>query len=375
MNMIALEIELALERAGIRAADGPHRAVAGLDHRLDERGRPQQAPGIRHRAAAGLKLAPRAVRRAAGGLPAMRLGEYRSCCPNSARPPARRCGAARAAANPSIISSVIEAVIHDRHCERSEAIHRAAHVKRSDCFVASLLAMLRVSQAMTEPDVPRTALSPSRRQRSAPRSRRRGVDDLCDSEGAGRRLRLHARPIPHAAHHHGRRGSAPLLFDLLRPRRRRAAHRREEGRRRRVLELGRGRIEVRRRTRRDDADRPLRHRARARRGADLCRLCRRQRHHADPVDRQGRAGARAGQPLLSVLRQPLDNEHAVPRRAGGIEGSLHAAALAVPRHLGRGAGHSDPARPARRRQGARAAALAGAGRERRSRLHLRSHRA
>ena len=61
--------------------------------------------------------------------------------------------------------------------------------------------------------------------------------------------------------------------------------------------------------------------------------------------------------------------------AGGIEGSLHAAALAVPRHLGRGAGHSDPARPARRREGAGAAALAGAGRKRRSRLHLRSHRA
>ena len=42
------------------------------------------------------------------------------------------------------------------------------------------------------------------------------------------------------------------------------------------------------------------------RGAGLCRLCRRLRHHADPVDRQGRAGARTEQPLLSVLRQPLD---------------------------------------------------------------------
>ena len=116
-------------------------------------------------------------------------------------------------------------------------------------------------------------------------------------------------------------------------------------------------------------------RACARRGAGLCRLCRRQRHHADPVDRQGRAGARAGQPLLPVLRQPLDIEHAVPRRAGGTEGPLHAAAVAVPRHLGRGAGHSDPARPARRRQSARAAALAGAGGQRRPRLHLRPDRA
>ena len=173
---------------------------------------------------------------------------------------------------------------------------------------------------------------------------------------------------------HGRRGSAPLLFDLLRPRRRRAAHRREEGRWRRVLELGRRRIEVRRRTRRDDADRPLRHRPCARRGADLCRLCRRLRHHADPVDRQGRAGARAGQPLLSVLRQPLDIEHAVPRSAGGTERPLHAAAFAVPCDLGRRAGHPDPARPARWREGEGTAALAGAGRERRSRLHLRPHR-
>ena len=218
-------------------------------------------------------------------------------------------------------------------------------------------------------------VSSSCRQRSAPRSRGRGVDDLCDPEGAGRRLQLHARPVPHPAHDHGRRGSAPFLFDLLRPRRRRAAHRGEEGRWRRVLELGRGRTEARRRTRRDDADRPLRHRPCARRGADLCRLCRRKRHHADPVDRQGRAGARAEQPLLPVLRQPLDIRHAVPRRAGGIEGPLHAAAFAVPRHLGRRAGHPDPARPARRREGARAAALAGAGRKRRSRLHLRPHRA
>ena len=61
--------------------------------------------------------------------------------------------------------------------------------------------------------------------------------------------------------------------------------------------------------------------------------------------------------------------------AGRIEGPLHAAVLAVPRHLRRGAGHPDPARPARRRQGARAAALAGAGGQRRSCLHLRPDRA
>ena len=110
------------------------------------------------------------------------------------------------------------------------------------------------------------------------------------------------------------------------------------------------------------------------RGAGLCRLCRRLRHHADPFDREGRAGARAEQPVLSVLRQSLDRRHAVSRGAGGTEGPLHAAALGLPRHLGRRAGHPDPARPARRREGEGAAALAGAGGKRRSCLHLRPHR-
>ena len=110
-------------RAGARGlcqAENPHRAVAGLDHRLDERGRPPQAPGLRHRAAASRQArAARCsacrrwrARNAARTIP--------SCCPNSARPPARRCGAARPAANPSIISSVIS--MPHRHCERSEAI-------------------------------------------------------------------------------------------------------------------------------------------------------------------------------------------------------------------------------------------------------------
>ena len=96
-------------------------------------------------------------------------------------------------------------------------------------------------------------------------------------------------------------------------------------------------------------------------------------------------------PILSIVKGVLAREpnsrfflfygnrsagrHAVPRGAGRTEGPLPAAALGVPRHLGRRAGHSDPARPARRRKSSRAAALAGAGRQRRSRLHLRSDRA
>ncbi len=94
-------------------------------------------------------------------------------------------------------------------------------------------------------------------------------------------------------------------------------------------------------------------------------------------------------PILSIVKGVLAREpnsrfflfygnrstsrHAVPRGAGGAEGPLHAAVLAVPCHLGRRAGYPDPAWPARRREGAGTAALAGAGRQRRSRLHLRPH--
>src|SRR3979411_351636 len=63
---------------GLSPSKSPHRAVAGLDHRLDERRRPPQAQSVRHRAAAGRQLPPCAVRRAAGGVPAMRLRGYRS---------------------------------------------------------------------------------------------------------------------------------------------------------------------------------------------------------------------------------------------------------------------------------------------------------
>ena len=77
MNMIALEIELALEREGFR--NPKVRTVlspAWTTDWMSEDGR-RKLQGIRHRAAAGGKLAPRAVRRAAGRVPAMRLGGYR----------------------------------------------------------------------------------------------------------------------------------------------------------------------------------------------------------------------------------------------------------------------------------------------------------
>ena len=67
-------------------------------------------------------------------------------------------------------------------------------------------------------DVLSSAFPSPCRQRPAPRIIGRGVADLCDSAGAGRRLQFCARPISDLAHDHGRRGSPPLLFDLLRPR-------------------------------------------------------------------------------------------------------------------------------------------------------------
>src|SRR5204862_5540157 len=59
-------------------ASRPHRAVAGLDHGLDERGRPKEAAGIRHRAAGPRLRPPRIVWRAGGGVPAMRVSRHRT---------------------------------------------------------------------------------------------------------------------------------------------------------------------------------------------------------------------------------------------------------------------------------------------------------
>ena len=79
MNMIALEIELGWNAPASRGRRS-HRAVTGVDHRLDERGRPQQAPGIRH-AAAGFEF-----RRALFGeqqVACPQCGSQKpNCCPN-----------------------------------------------------------------------------------------------------------------------------------------------------------------------------------------------------------------------------------------------------------------------------------------------------
>ena len=47
--VIAADVETALARSRCRATDGPHRAVPGVDHRLDEPGGQDQTPRLRHR--------------------------------------------------------------------------------------------------------------------------------------------------------------------------------------------------------------------------------------------------------------------------------------------------------------------------------------
>ena len=110
MNMIALEIELALERAGFRQPKV--RTVLSpawtTDWMSEEGRRKLRAYGIAPPQASS-------SRRALFGEQAVACPQCGSgnteLCPNSARPPARRCGAASPAANPSIISSVIESIV------------------------------------------------------------------------------------------------------------------------------------------------------------------------------------------------------------------------------------------------------------------------
>ena len=120
MNMIQLEIELALEREGFRNSNV--RTVlspAWTTDWMSEEGRRKRQV----RAAPCSACSRSNVRNAARWIP--------NCCRNSARPRARRCGAARVAANPLIISNVID--VHS--VVASEAIHGAA---RQEWIASSL---------------------------------------------------------------------------------------------------------------------------------------------------------------------------------------------------------------------------------------------
>ena len=90
-----------------RARRGRHRRRAGRDRALaawttDQitRGRPAQAQGVRHRAAGGARRRARALF-GAETVACPQCGSTETAkSPSSARPPARRCGAARAAREP-----------------------------------------------------------------------------------------------------------------------------------------------------------------------------------------------------------------------------------------------------------------------------------
>jgi phenylacetate-CoA oxygenase PaaJ subunit len=113
MNMITLEIELALEREGFR--NSKVRTVlspAWTTDWMSEDGRRKL-----RRNTASRRRKPASSRRALFGVEQVACPQCGSndteVLPNSVRPPARRCGAARAAASRSTISSVIEPDVFD----------------------------------------------------------------------------------------------------------------------------------------------------------------------------------------------------------------------------------------------------------------------
>ncbi len=122
MNMIRIEIELALEREGFRnLAVRTVLSPAWTTDWMSEDGRGK----LREYGIAPPE--PSNSRRALFGVQQVACPQCGSerCSRNSARPPARRCGAARAAANRSTISNVIEtntnAVIASQRVARTHA--------------------------------------------------------------------------------------------------------------------------------------------------------------------------------------------------------------------------------------------------------------
>ena len=107
------EHDRARNRAGagegrLRQAQGHDRAVAGLDHRLDD-ARPAR-PSCANTASRRRRRRPDAARCSARTRSPVRIAARptRHASPNSARPPARRCGAARPAPSRSTISNASE---------------------------------------------------------------------------------------------------------------------------------------------------------------------------------------------------------------------------------------------------------------------------
>ena len=175
--------------AGFAHAADHDRAVAGLDHRLDERGGQGQARGLWHRAAGGQGVAPRAVRR--GRRSPVRVAVRR----NTER-------------------------ISEFGSTACKALWRCQRLRR-----AVRLFQVHLRRAMAR----RIPSAESRRR--APRDAGRGVDRIRRAAGACGRISLSARPAPDAcAAICDGEDMPPLLFDLHRARRRRIARRGEEGR-------------------------------------------------------------------------------------------------------------------------------------------------
>ena len=314
MNMIALEIELALERAGIaRPTVRTVLSPAWTTDWMSEDGRDKLreygiAPPQAQRRAARCSARSRSPARNA-------VRTTPSCWPNSARPPARRCGAARPAASRSIISSVIE-----RSCPHDTALPPLTvnDVRREAADAVSMAFAIPTELAG---DYGFDARPVSDLARDLDGEDMRRSYSICSGPDDGE-LRIAVKQVDGGAFSNWAADElrAGDELDVMTP----------TGRFGVAHAPGDGRIHV------------------------------------------GFAAGTGITPILSIIRGVLAREpnsrfflfygnrstrrHAVPRSAGRVEGPLHAAAFAVPRALARGAGHSDPEWPARRREGAPVAA-------------------
>ena len=181
MNVIALEVELGARGGRLRRARGSRPCSSPAwttDWMTEAAARKLRDYGIAP--PAPRRSRARAVRRRRGRLPALRLGATPSGSPSSARPPARRCGAAAPAASRSIISS------------------------------ASELHALRAA-----------ALPPAHDREIRPRRRTRCRSPSPCRTALARGLSLHARPVSDPATEHRRREECAAPIRSARARRRR----------------------------------------------------------------------------------------------------------------------------------------------------------
>ena len=172
MNVIALEVELALERAGI--ADARVKTVlspAWTTDWMSEDGR-AQAQRLRHRAAGAEGVAARALRRRDDRLPALRLGGHRE---------ARRV--------------------------RLDRVQGAVALQELPRAVRPFQVHLSVGDP---------ALPPAHDHGDPPETPDAVSIAFAVPDALARGLPLHARPVPDAEDRARRRGAAALLFDLLR---------------------------------------------------------------------------------------------------------------------------------------------------------------